>query len=194
MATATVSRFAGWWGALVLALALAPVAFAQMPGGSSRGGPGAGGMDNRSIAGRVQDDARPRGPDLTELVNLRLAQLEDDLNLRNNQLAAWKSYRDRVVQLLDDVRRAPRVSANETTAPQRLDALTDIARNRLTATEDIAEAGKALYAVLTPEQKAVADRRLALPLATLAGQETGADRARPDGTPAMGPLPTTPKR
>ncbi len=189
---AVAGRHAGWW--VAFALAVAPAAFAQMPGGGARGGAGAGGMDNRSISGRVQDDARPKGVDLTELVNLRLGQLEDDLNLRNNQLPAWKVYRDRVTQLLDDVRRVARVSASETTAPQRLDALTDIARNRLTATEDIAEAGKALYAILTPEQKAIADRRLALPLATLTGQETGAERARPEGTPAMGPLPPPTKR
>jgi hypothetical protein len=45
----------------------------------------------------------------------------------------------------------------------------------LTAVEDVVDAGKALYAVLTPDQKAVADRRLALPLATLTGNDTGTD-------------------
>ena len=61
----------------------------------------------------------------------------------------------------------------ETTAPKRLDALADVARNRLTAIEDIADAGKALYAALTPEQRTLADRRLALPLATLSGSDYG---------------------
>jgi len=37
------------------------------------------------------------------------------------------------------------------------------------------DAGKALYAVLTPAQKEVADRRLALPLATLTGNDAGSD-------------------
>ena len=87
----------------------------------------------------------------------------------------WNAYRDRVMGLLDDVRRAGRVAASESTAPQRLEALTDIARNRLTATEDIADAGKALYAALSPEQRAVADRRLALPLMTLNGNDPGSD-------------------
>ena len=106
---------------------------------------------------------------------LRLAQLEEDLNLRPAQLPLWHAYRDRVLGLLDDVRRAGRAAASESSAPQRLDALADIARNRLTATEDIADAGKALYKALTPEQREVADRRLALPLMTLNGNDPGSD-------------------
>jgi hypothetical protein len=88
--------------------------------------------------------------------------------------------------MLDDVRRGARVSARETSAPIRLDALADNARNRLTAVEDIVDAGKALYAVLTPQQKEVADRRLALPLATLTGNDAGGD--------ARGGAPNAPKK
>jgi hypothetical protein len=110
---------------------------------------------------------------------MRMGQLEEDLNLRPDQRGAWKVYRDRVMQMLDDQRRAARAataySAIETSAPKRLDALADAARNRLTAVEDIVDAGKALYASLTPEQRTLADRRLALPLATLSGSDTGAD-------------------
>jgi len=114
-----------------------------------------------------------------DLVTMRMGQLEEDLNLRPDQRGAWKVYRDRVMQMLDDQRRAARAataySAIETSAPKRLDALADAARNRLTAVEDIVDAGKALYASLTPEQRTLADRRLALPLATLSGSDTGAD-------------------
>jgi hypothetical protein len=116
---------------------------------------------------------------MVELVTMRLNQLEEDLNLRPDQLGPWKVYRDRVMQMLDDQRRELRTataySASETSAPKRLDALADVARNRLTAVEDIVDAGKALYASLTPEQRTLADRRLALPLATLSGSDTGAD-------------------
>ncbi|MEO6564404.1 MAG: Spy/CpxP family protein refolding chaperone [Casimicrobiaceae bacterium] len=68
-------------------------------------------------------------------------------------------------------RRNLREANTATTAPQRLDALADGARNRLTAVEDIVDAVKALYALLTPEQRNVADRRLALPLAALTTSE-----------------------
>ena len=44
---------------------------------------------------------------------------------------------------------------------QRLDHSVDVARNRLTALEDIAAAAKALYEQLTPDQQARADPRLA---------------------------------
>ena len=67
--------------------------------------------------------------------------------------------------MLEDRRRDARTMSVETTARQRLEVLADGARNRLTAVEDVVDAGKALYAVLTPEQRLVADRRLALPLA-----------------------------
>jgi hypothetical protein len=170
----------GRWVVVAVALALAPLTLAQMPGQGGR--PGASGMGGAPGRGS-SPPGEPRvalPANMTELVSMRLSQLEEDLNLRANQVPQWNAYRDRVMSLLDDVRRESRVSVIESTAPQRLDALTDVARNRLTATEDIADAGKALYKVLTPEQKAVADRRLALPLATLSGQDPGGEaRARP---------------
>jgi plasmid replication initiation protein len=49
-----------------------------------------------------------------------------------------------------------------------LDQLRDRERNRLTAIEDIADAGKALYATLTTEQRAIADRKLVLPIRPVA--------------------------
>jgi hypothetical protein len=44
---------------------------------------------------------------------------------------------------------------------QQIDRIVDAARNRLTALEDIAQAAKALYAKLAPEQQPAADPRLA---------------------------------
>ena len=127
------------------------------------------------------DDVRVVNANLPELVNLRVSQLEEDLNLTAAQLPLWNAYRARVQSMLDDMRRGARVSASETNAPNRLDSLADSARNRSTAVEDIVDAGKALYAALTPQQKEVADRRLALPLATLTGNDGGA--ARDDRAP-----------
>jgi hypothetical protein len=169
------------WLLLAVALALTSAASAQMPGGTgSKTGSKSG------IGPPARPDERVMGPSMVELVNMRLGQLEEDLNLRPNQLVLWNAYRERVMHMLDDHRRAMRMasaySATETTAPKRLDALADAARNRLTAIEDIVDAGKALYAALTPEQRTLADRRLALPLATLSGSDTGADVPRPLST------------
>jgi LTXXQ motif family protein len=130
------------------------------------------------------DDARMVNANLPELVNIRMSQLEEDLQLTTAQMPLWKAYRTRVMDMLEDTKRGPRVSASETTAPKRFDALADMARNRLTAVEDIVDAGKALYASLTPAQKEVADRRLALPLATLTGNDAGSDlRMQPRPAP-----------
>ena len=128
---------------------------------------------------------------------MRLGQLEEDLILRPEQRALWNTYRERVLRLLEDTRREARTltaSNVDATAPKRLDALGDAARNRLTAVEDIVDAGKALYASLSPAQQAIADRRLALPLATLTGSDTGAAvprRAPPAGVGGESPAPGT---
>jgi hypothetical protein len=146
--------------------------------------------DPRSIEGLLKnappkgDDARMVNANLPELVSIRMSQLEEDLQLTTAQMPLWKTYRARVMEMLEDTKRGPRVSASETNAPRRLDALADMARNRLTAVEDIVDAGKALYASLTPGQKEVADRRLALPLATLTGNDAGSDlRMQPRPAP-----------
>ena len=183
----------GRWVVVAAALAVVPMALAQIPGPGGRGGPTGMGGGAANKAGGPGEPRVAAPANITELVSMRLSQLEEDLNLRANQVVWWNAYRDRVMGLLDDVRPSRRTSVIETTALQRLDALTDIARNRLTATEDIADAGKALYKVLTPEQKAVADRRLALPLATLSGQDAGGDvRARPATRAGSGDGPAPP--
>lgn len=158
----------------ILLTALAVCAFAAGAAAQSR-------ADSRSLESILKnrppgkDDARTVNANIPELVTIRLAQLEEDMNFTSAQLPLWNKYRSSVMQMVDDVKRGVRVSASETNAPKRLDALANVARDRLTAVEDIVDAGKALYAVLTPEQKVVADRRLALPLATLTGNDAGGE-------------------
>lgn len=148
-------------------------AMAQAGGGPGRptaaSAPRGGGLPERS------SDERPAGPGLHELVAVRMSQLEEDLRLQPPQAAAWSRWRESVQRLLDDRRRTARTTPAEATAPQRLDAIADGARNRLAAVEDVVDAAKALYAQLSPEQRSVADRRLALPLSTLAGTDPRAD-------------------
>lgn len=174
--------------ALAAALAVSAAAWGQAPGTGSR--PGGSGHRDRLDSTPRDNEARAAGANFVELVNLRVSQLEEDLNLQPQQLPLWNAYRKNVLQMLEDERRGLYVSAVETTAPKRLDGLADTARNRLTAVEDIVDAGKVLYAALTPEQKTVADRRLALPLATLMGRDNGSDlRARPPSRTGDAPSP-----
>lgn len=170
----------------LLLFATACAAWAQMPGGNDprRGGPGSPGARPPGAPAAAE---RVAAPNLEELVQMRLGQLEEDLILKPDQRALWNAYRERVLRLLEDTRREARMltaSSVDAPAPKRLDALGDAARNRLAAVEDIVDAGKAFYASLTPAQQAVADRRLALPLATLTGSDTGAavPRRAPPGS------------
>jgi hypothetical protein len=113
----------------------------------------------------------------------RLETLEEDLRLMPEQRSAWLAYRERVLKMAEDAQRTARAAlGGEMAAPKRLDQLADIARDRLTAIEDIVDAGKNLYAILTPAQKSVADRRMAVPVMALAGVEpTSGARGGPGG-------------
>jgi LTXXQ motif family protein len=171
---------------------IAPSAFAQYPGGRG-GGPGAGsrgGMGGGQAAqgpGKTRD--RPAADTLSATgapVLVQLDQLEDDLKLTPQQRAVWNAYADKVLRLADDMTRnqfAARTSTQltEGTAVQQLDGLAGSARNRLTAVDEIVEAGKALYATLTSEQKTIADRRLVLPMLSLASSSSppGMSRTSP---------------
>lgn len=148
---------------IALAAAEAP---AQI-GGGMRGGRGDYDRDRRPAGEQspaVQED--PVG-----LTGYRLETLREDLKLAPEQEPAWKSYADKVSALAADIsRERGRLKAVlELKSLQRIDAAVDVARNRLTALEEIASAAKALYARLTPGQQSLADARLATTLPTAAG-------------------------
>ena len=99
---------------------------------------------------------------LADQARYQLQDLQDDLKLDSSQRVLWVSYADKVQKLADDVyRNRNAVRFPQGATPEQLDYLAQVLRNRLTAIEDVTDAGKALYTVLTPEQKTVADTRLA---------------------------------
>ena len=123
-----------------------------------RGTPGGGGNQpmprDEVTTMSANDQAR------LQLSNTRVA-----LKLTPEQAPAWQVYENKVVDLLDDLARG--VSAPDGSALKQIDARIDVVRNRLTALEDISDAAKKLYGVLTEEQKSTADRMLAASLPTL---------------------------
>lgn len=141
-----------------------PPTLAQSPGGHGHSPLGSSTSRDRPAADASSSAGAP--------VLVQLDQLENDLKLTPEQRAAWNAYEDKVLRLADDMTRsrfAARTSLpTDANAVQQLDKLIDTEQNRLTAIEEIAEAGKALYATLTSEQKAIADRKLALPIRPLA--------------------------
>jgi hypothetical protein len=172
-------------GATLCAAALGN-AWAQYPGGGNPatrgakgGGQGAPARDPSTMASVVDSAEFARG---------LLLELEADLKLTPAQRPLWRTYATRVQQLADDVaRNRNALRFPNGTAPEQLDFVAETLRNRLTAIEDVADAGKALYAALTAGQKEIADNRLAriaLPLvapvqATARGMRPG--EPAPDG-------------
>ena len=156
-----------WVFAIMLgAMAMASsAAFAQYPGGHSHTPPGSSRTGDRAATDPLASIGAP--------VLVQLDRLESELKPSAEQRAAWNAYADKILQLADDMTRsqfAARTAPRPTdlTAMQQFDQLTDSERNRFTAIEAIAELGKALYATLTPEQKAIADQKLVLPIRPLA--------------------------
>jgi hypothetical protein len=132
------------------------------------------------------DDAARRPPQAAEdLVLARLDSLRSDLKLSDDQQAAWAALSDRVLRLLSDVTRTDEEGmAREMTGPQRLDRIADVARNRSTAIDDVADAGKRLYAQLNSDQRAVADTRLPMVLLPVLRPGMGGGRPESPGSRA----------
>ena len=169
--------------ALVAALSffsLATNAFAQLGGRSPDGGGRGPGGDSRSGPPRSVNQ-EPR----VDLFEETLHELRQDLKLTPAQQSAWDSYEAKIRALVADMKRERirrmQQAEEPKTALQRIDQMTDNARNRLAALEEIADAAKSLYAVLTPEQKTIADARLASVIPGTNGPMSGGTPPGPDG-------------
>jgi len=153
--------------ALALMLAAATPALAQV-GGRRRGGSG-------DREGRPADKAGGGEPRVNTL-EVTLHELEEDLKLSAEQAPLWQSYVDKVRALGNDLARDRGRRPAPANVPQQIDRIVDAARNRLTALEDIAQAAKALYAKLAPEQQPAADPRLANLMTTPLAQDSPGGR------------------
>lgn len=119
------------------------------------------------------------------------------LNLSPQQVPAWNVYEDSIRALLADLAReapdaGPVGQAVAGGAVQRIDRRVDLARNRYTALESVADAMRALYAQLDEEQRVMADRVLAgtVPSLSAGGFGPAPDGSMPDrprSSPGGGP-------
>jgi hypothetical protein len=150
-------------------LAAAPAAaFAQM-GGRRRGDKGGAG------------GAKGGGAPQINPLEATLGEFEIDLKLTADQQKAWNAYADGIRALQRDIARdrAPRASEAQLDLAKRLDRAADVARDRLTAVEDIVDSAKGLLKTLTPEQRTMADPRLANLIGMSFGETACAPGARP---------------
>jgi LTXXQ motif family protein len=150
---------------LIAAVMSSTPVFAQYPGGHAQAGPGANGTRGRAA---TEDSGNNGAP-----VLVQLDQLENELKLSPEQREAWNAYADKILGLADDMTRSRFVARTsprptDATAIEQLDQVAASERKRLGTIDEIAAAGKALYATLTADQKRIADRKLVLPIRPLA--------------------------
>jgi hypothetical protein len=151
-------------------LAAAPaVAFAQT-GGRRRGG-------DKGGAGGAKGGGAPQ----INPLEATLGEFETDLKLGADQQKAWNAYAEGIRALQRDIARdrASRASGAQLDLAKRLDRAADVARDRLTAVEDIVDSAKGLLKTLTPEQRTMADPRLANLIGMSFGETACVPGARP---------------
>jgi hypothetical protein len=180
-----ISSMTGRWVAVAAALVLAGASVAQaqpMPAsgpGAHAGHPGMGAMAGPGApAGARQGRMGPLEP---AQVQQRLAQAKQSLKITADQEGAWATFAgfmtrqaeahrlrlaDRETEMLN--RRLKEVQARKEgktavgpTAPEQLAQGVDHAKQHLADLEAMSGAVKTLYAVLTPEQRLLADRHMA---------------------------------
>jgi LTXXQ motif family protein len=146
-------------------------------GGMPRGGRGDRGDNTQTRGSRVE---RPV-PDSYEQTEHNLMLLQVDLRLAPEQQGLWQSFTQKVLAYAGDLSRErsrigiPVPEGTTITGLKYIDQATDNARNRLTELEDIRGAANALYATLSPEQKKIADARMATIIAPRPSVSTGSD-------------------
>jgi len=87
-------------------------------------------------------------------------KLKAELKITPDQESAWQSFANTVKQQSESMK-AWRKTAQNTpqTAPDRMDRQVELMKQREAGMEAVAKAMRQFYAVLTPEQKAVLDKR-----------------------------------
>lgn len=162
---------------LIAAGAVAGVAVAQ-PGFEGGGpmGQGGPGMMRGGMKGGMADPAAR--------AEQRLSRLKSALKITPEQEPLWQAFAEKSKAEAGKGFQAMRDSAQDRklTAPERMDRMTAMMRERLTAMESVHASFKRLYDALTPEQKTVADQH-----ASRMGGRMGSRMGRPGGQGPGGP-------
>ena len=166
----------------VLSAAAIGTAFAQSGGmGSYRMSGSAAGMESGTLMGgcmmgggmmgegnmrqRGMAEGMMHGGDPAAMVDRHLADIKAALNITAAQEPAWQAFATQAKQQAEAMQtmRGKLQDANaNATAPDRMQARTQLLQQRLTGTEAMTKALKHLYTVLSPEQRTIANRRLSM--------------------------------
>ena len=99
-------------------------------------------------------------PDPVSTVDRRLARFKEELKISSSQEPVWNAYAEKTRSNVKDIRDQMEAAMRDPakTAPERFDRHIELMKKRLASFENMDDALKQLYAALTPEQKAIADR------------------------------------
>jgi protein CpxP len=141
-------------GVAGVALTVAAVGYSQPFGMSPGGGPGFGpGMGMRAGQGPMA------GTDSATAIDARLSELKAQLKITTEQEAAWQAFTGAAKQQASGMQGFREQMHQSTGAsPDRLAQHTQIMQQRAASMATMTKAFNALYAVLTPEQKTIADQ------------------------------------
>lgn len=153
-----------------MALGLAAAAYAHPGGGAGFGpgfgpcagdGPGMGYGPRGEMVGPRGMAGHRAGFDPAANVDSRLAHLKSELKITAEQDGAWQAFAAKAKKQGEDMQAArSKIPQAAASAPERMGQYTEVMKQRLAGMETMAAALKDLYAVLSPEQKAIADRHV----------------------------------
>jgi hypothetical protein len=153
------------------------VAHAQAPGCDPDGRPGMkGGAMQRG--GMMEPGAR---------AEQRLTRLKSELKITGEQEALWQAFAEKSKAQAGKGMQAMRASMQSdkpVPAPERMAQMQSLMKDRLAAMESVNESFNRLYAALTPEQKAAADKHFSMAGRHPQGGMRGGPR---QGQPAAAP-------
>ena len=134
------------------------------PGGGA-GPMGNGPMGNGPMGRGMGQGMGPQGSfNPSAMADARSAYFKSELKITPAQESAWKAFADQREQQVEAMLalRATVPGGAKATAPERLDLHSQIAKKRQEQMEKMTAAFKDLYALLTTEQRALADQRVGM--------------------------------
>ena len=133
-----------------------------MMGYGPRGGPGMMGYGGMGPRGGGWGPGRGAVPAAS--VDAHLAYLKSELKITGDQETAWQAYAAQMKQQAESMKALfAQPATPPQSAPERASQRAEFAKQRAAAMESRSAALKDLYAVLTPEQKALADQHFGGP-------------------------------
>ena len=148
--------------AVAVTLGLAAAAYAYPGGGYGPGfGPCTGDGPRAGMAGPgAYGRGGPENFNPTAMIEGRLAYQKAELKITKAQEAAWQAYSAKAREQAGIMLAMHgTMQSTEGTAPERMAQRAALMKQRLAGMETMSAALRDLYAVLTPEQKAIADQQ-----------------------------------